>query len=250
MLVEKTTLLVKLPNTEDMRGWALRGAIQRQQPYEGIEQAVMQAGNSRCKCKTQCGGTLEACKTAVSWTGTWIGMRKQRMKAAGFTMEGGLGLPKLRQGDFCLVDVARQDDKEMARRGCMATEMWRCSEVMNLRGDALHKSLMKGGPAKKAATQEWCTWIRQRFGAETGSRKLRRSSEKHRCIGSGLGRWDVGASWSWQVVGCRGRMGSNAWGSLWGSRATWLRYRCCRGANYGNMCICKEVGRRHGRGLQ
>ena len=238
MLVERTALLVKLLNTEDMRGWALRGAIQRQQQYEGIEQAVMQAGNSRCKCKKQCGGTLEACKTAVSWSGTWIGMVKQGMEAAGFTMEGGLGLPKLRQGDFCLVDVARQDDKEMVRRGCMATEMWRCSEVMSLRGDALHKSLMKGGPAEKAATQEWCTWVRQRFGASTRSRKLRRSSEEHRCIGSSLGRWDAGASWSWQVVGWRGTDGEQCMGKPVGKQGNRVKVQVlqrCRLWEYEQM---------------
>ena len=50
MLVERVALFVKLLNTEDMRGWALRGAVQRQQQYEGCNRPVLEAGNSRCRC--------------------------------------------------------------------------------------------------------------------------------------------------------------------------------------------------------
>ena len=201
MLVERLSMAVKLLNTEDMRGWALRGSVQRQQQYEGCSMPVLEAGSSKCRCKKQCGGTMESCKTAVSWSGTWIGMVKQAMDAAGFTVTGGLGLPILREGDFCLVDAADDDEREMVRQGCAASEMWRCSEVMNLEGDGLHRALCRGGAVEKAAGGEWCKWVRGKFGRAGEGRGLRKRSAAHPSFGCQLGNWFKEASWSWQVVG-------------------------------------------------
>ena len=82
MLVERLSMAVKLLNIEDMRGWALRESVQRQQHYEGCSVPVLEAGSSKCRCKKQCGGTMESCRTVVSWSGTWIGMVKHAMDAS------------------------------------------------------------------------------------------------------------------------------------------------------------------------
>ena len=108
-------------------------------------------------------------------------------------------MPLLREGDRCLVDEACWEDKEMVRIGCMATEMWRCSEVMNLAGSDICRALCSNGPAEKAASRKWCAWVRTKVTGIVGEGGLQRR-------GGGwaqqleLGAWMKESVWCWQLV--------------------------------------------------
>ena len=41
------------------------------------------------------------------------------------SLEGGRGMPKLREGDRFLVDLVEADEVEMVREGYRAAEVWR-----------------------------------------------------------------------------------------------------------------------------
>ena len=205
MLVERVALFVKLLNTEDMRGWALRGAVQRQQQYEGCNEPVLQAGNARCCCvkllaaDESCKGMRSGCSTMMHWSGTWVGMMARGLEDAGITIEGGLGMPLLRIGDKCLVDEADWEEREMVRAGCLATEMWRYSEVMDLGGGDICRALCSNGPAEKTAGKRWCDWVRARVTGIVGKGGLRKGAGGWAHLGE-LGAWYNEAVWSWQLV--------------------------------------------------
>ena len=104
---------------------------------------------------------------------------------AGMAIEGGLGMPLLRVGDKCLVDEADWEEREMVRTGCLATEMWRYSEVMDLEGGDMCRALCSNGPAEKTAGKKWCDWVRARVTGVVGNRGLRKGACGWAHLGAG-----------------------------------------------------------------
>ena len=245
MLVERVALFVKLLNTEDMRGWALRGAVQRQQQYEGCNRPVLEAGNSRCRCVELaaadecCKGMRKNCSTMVHWSGTWVGMINRGLEDVGMSIAGGLGMPLLREGDRCLVDEACWEDKEMVRIGCMATEMWRCSEVMNLEGSDICRALCSNGPAEKAAGRKWCAWVRTKVTGIVGEGGLQRR-------GGGwaqqldLGAWLRESVWSWQLVSWIGGEGDTLVGRPVGQEGSQIKVHVLEGLSMTEYCARQD----------
>ena len=217
MFEERATMLLRLLNVKDTRGRALEGAVHRLQQWVGCEEPVLETDWMRCRCveagltERPCGGMRGGCKTSCGWSGTWIGMLYMALGDLEVKIEGGEGMPKRRRGDKCLVDMAELDERDMVRMGCMASEIWRCSEALQMDGRTLSRALDKGGSAEKTAGRKWCDWARAKLGSAGDRRGLMRAGTT---VGVGvLGEWLAGSAWSWQVI---------AWeeegGSCWGSR--------------------------------
>jgi hypothetical protein len=107
------------------------------------------------------------------------------------SITGGLGLPKLREGDFCLVDRAPLDQKEMVREGCLTAEVWRISEVLDMQGDGVRRDYWPAGSMERVVSK---TWVKAVVKMAEG------------VLGEGLvlGRWFEDAMHSWQVVSWAG----------------------------------------------
>ena len=150
-----------------------------------------------------CGGMQSGCRTSCGWSGTWVGMLYMMMGDLGMRITGGEGMPKLREGDRCLVDMATDDERDMVRVGCLATEIWRYSEALRLDGHSMSRQLELGGSAEKTAGKVWCDWVRLKLGVVGDTRGLmKRGQLVHVPV---LGRWFCEHSWSWQLVAWRER---------------------------------------------
>ena len=204
MFEERLTLLMRLLNTTDTKGKALGGAVMRLQQWVGCEEPVLQTNWMSCRCvsaglrDTGCGGMRNGCKTSCGWSGTWVGMVYMTLGDLGMQITGGEGMPKLRVGDRCLVDLAMDDERDMVRIGCLATEVWRCSEALQLDGHTLSRQFDPGGSAEKTAGKEWCRWVRHMLGSVGNTKGLVKQGEPvHVPV---LGRWLTEHCWSWQLV--------------------------------------------------
>ena len=61
-------------------------------------------------------------------SGCWVGDLRNYMTDCGISVEGGNGLAKLRQDDFCIVDNAPDSVQGYVSAGLWCIEMWRASE--------------------------------------------------------------------------------------------------------------------------
>ena len=131
------------------------------QRYVGCGDPVLETKHMRFKCAgeewTSCTGCTEAkqgstgkerCEGTCGWDGTWLGVLYRHFSNSRLSLEGGRGMPKLREGDRLLVDLVEADEVEMVREGCRAAEVWRVSELRSL--DAWCKA--EGG-----SEAWWCT---------------------------------------------------------------------------------------------
>ena len=161
MFEERLTLLLRLLNTDDTRGKALGGAVQRLQQWVGCHTPVLETNWMGCRCvaaglkEKPCGGMRNGCKTSCGWSGTWVGMVYMMLGDAGMQITGGNGMPLLREGDRCLVDMADDGDRDMVRAGCLATEVWRCSEALRLDGQSLARHMEPNGGTERTAGKRW-----------------------------------------------------------------------------------------------
>jgi hypothetical protein len=186
-----------------------------------------------------CKGMRKSCSTMVHWSGTWVGMINRGLEDVGMSIAGGLGMPLLREGDRCLVDEACWEDKEMVRIGCMATEMWRCSEVMNLAGSDICRALCSNGPAEKAAGRKWCAWVRTKVTGIVGEGGLQRR-------GGGwaqqleLGAWIRESVWCWQLVSWIGGDGDILVGRPVGQEGSQIKVHVLEGLSMTEYCARQD----------
>jgi hypothetical protein len=180
---------------------ALQGSVQQLQRFVGTEKPVLETKLQACTCEKRCTWRQKKkCKTSVGWDGSWVGMVWETLSETGISIVGGLGLPKLRQHDACLVDLAvnwSYEDREMLRAGCMEAEMWRISEVTKLNGLETREALRIGGSMESVVSKDWAD----------AARGLADNYIRAMCdIGlEGLGRWERDKIHSWQVGAWAGR---------------------------------------------
>ena len=122
MVLDRVALLVKLLAAKGVEGRGLEGSIQQLQRWVGTEVPVLETKAASCRC-VEVLGQLKACpwneaaskpcRTSCGWNGSWVGMVHRSMGDLGISIQGGLGLPKLREGDRCLVDLADEKQREV-----------------------------------------------------------------------------------------------------------------------------------------
>ena len=93
--------------------------------YTGCTEAK-QGSTGKKRCESTCG-----------WNCTWLGMLYRHFSNSRLSLEGGRGMPALREGDRFLVDLVEAYEVEMMREGCRAAEVWRVSELRSLDGTRL-----------------------------------------------------------------------------------------------------------------
>lgn len=179
----------------------LEGSVQQLQRYVGCEEPVLETDRMRCTCVEElgaaqsCGNKVltatgsKMCRTSCGWNGTWVGLIYWTLCNTKLRVTGGLGMPKLRDGDRCLTDLCGPEEREVVRRGCLANEKWRLSEVLMLDGERTAPVLWDGQQMQRTAGREWVSAVRatiERLRAERGG-ELK------------LGGWHREAVWSWQV---------------------------------------------------
>ena len=125
---------------------------------------MLETKHMRCKCEqegwTSCSGYTEAkqgstgekrCESTCGWNGTWLGMLYRHLSNSRLTLEGGRGMPTLREGDRFLVDLVEADEVEMVREGCRAAEVWRVSELRSLDGIKPREAVKPNGALERLA---------------------------------------------------------------------------------------------------
>ena len=143
----------------------LEGAIQALQRWVGTEEPVLQTRVARCRCveegrrEAECSWrAIGTCATSAGCSGSWVGMVHHAISKHGVTLSGGLGLPKRRDGDFCLVDRAPPEERELVRLGCLAAEVWRASELVSLEGNTVRAAAGQGGAYEKLVWRQGRAW--------------------------------------------------------------------------------------------
>jgi hypothetical protein len=130
------------------------------------------------------------------------------------SLEGGRGMPTLREGDRFLVDLVEADGVEMVREGCRAAEVWRVSELRSLDGAGLREAVEPDGALErlvgKGKAGKACGEVVRRVAQVRGGRedimgRVVRAGAESRCSKS-LGAWvrPVVSDWSlaaWTVDG-------------------------------------------------
>ena len=70
----------------------------------------------------------------MGWSGTWIGSLAICMRRQNLSIVGGKGIPLVRMGDACLVDLVPVEKKPTMALGCWSLSVWRLSDLVNLGG--------------------------------------------------------------------------------------------------------------------
>ena len=178
----------------------MEGAIQELKRWEGIEQPVLEAPLQECRCvemgraAKKCTASelkRKECKTVPGWNGSWAGMMRDALARAGVAVRGGIGLPKLRERDCCLVDIADPEERELIRAGCLAAEAWRVSEFVGLDGRRVRKAALAGGALERLVGRQGRVW-----GIAARRVVVRWMEEVDE-----LGKWERAGIQTWQVVG-------------------------------------------------
>jgi hypothetical protein len=71
----------------------------------------------------------------IGWNGTWIGSLAICIRRVDISIVGGTGIPHMREGDACLVDLARPEDRKLVALGCWTHSVWRISDLLTGGGD-------------------------------------------------------------------------------------------------------------------
>ena len=162
LAAERLLMPVRLLGGGGVPARAVGGAVRELPRYVGCGEPVLETKHMRCKCGeeewTSCTGYTEAkqgstgkkrCESTCGWNGTWLGMLYKHFSNSRLSLEGGRGMPALREGDRFLVDLVETDEMEMAREGCTAAEVWRVSELGGLDGTRLREAAAPGGALER-----------------------------------------------------------------------------------------------------
>jgi hypothetical protein len=173
LAAERVLMLMRLLGGGGVPARAVGGAVRELQRYVGCGDPVLETKHMRCKCAkeewTSCNGCTEAkqgstgkkrCESTCGWNGTWLGMLYRHLSNSRLTLEGGRGMPTLREGDRFLVDLVEADEVEMVREGCRAAEVWRVSELRSLGGSGLREAAKPNGALERPVGKgkEGKTW--------------------------------------------------------------------------------------------
>ena len=104
------------------------------QRYVGCGEAVLETKHMRCKCSSRewsscTSSCTEArqgstgklrCESTCGWNGTWLGVLYRHLSNSRLSLEGGRGMPLLREEDRFLVDIVDTEEVDMVREGCRA----------------------------------------------------------------------------------------------------------------------------------
>ena len=221
LAAERVLMLMRLLGGGGMPARAVGGAVRELQRYVGCGEPVLETKHMRCKCAqeewTSCTGCTEAkqgstgkkrCESTCGWNGTWLGMLYRHFSNSRLSLEGGRGMPTLREGDRFLVDLVEADEVEMVREGCRAAEVWRVSELRSLDGARLREAAEPGGAlerlvGKGRAGKAWGEVVR-RVAQARGNRtdvmgRLVRKGAASRCSRP-LGAWVRAAMGDWSLA--------------------------------------------------
>jgi hypothetical protein len=124
------------------------------------------------------------------------------------SLEGGRGMPALREWDRFLVDVVEADEGEIVREGCRAAEVWRVSELRSLDGTRLKEAARPNGALERLvgrgkAGKVWDEVVR-RVAQVRGDRvdemgRTVRTGAGSRCSRP-LGAWERSAVSDWSLA--------------------------------------------------
>ena len=190
MTMERLQMFLRVVRRGGVVGAALEGALQQLQRWEGTEQPVLEAPWRCCRCVEVLGARKDCewsetrgsdCRTAPGWNGSWVGMLRVALAKADVQVQGGLGLPPLREGDCCLVDIADAEEREFVRHGCYAAEVWRVSDVVTLDGAGIREACKPKGALE--------TLLGRRGGGSVWGDAVRRLARRHVEGRGGLGGW-------------------------------------------------------------
>ena len=114
------------------------------------------------------------------------------------SLEGGRGMPRLREEDKFLVEIVEAEEMDMLREGCRAAGVWRVSEVRRLDGVELREAMQSGGAperlvGKGKAGSKWDEVVKRVARARGGisdvtGRRVRIGAGSR--SSSALGRWE------------------------------------------------------------
>jgi hypothetical protein len=134
-----------------------------------------------------------------------LGVLYRHFSNSRLSLEGGRGMPVLREGDRFLVDLVEADEVEMVTEGCRVAEVWRVSELRKLdgagaveSGGALERLVGEGKAGK--TWREVVRRVAQVRGVRVGvvGRTVRAGAES-RCSRP-LGAWVRSAVSDWSIA--------------------------------------------------
>jgi ribonuclease HI len=222
LAVERVLLLMRMLGGGGVPARAVGGAVRELQRYVGCGEPVLETKHMRCKCSSRewsscTSSCTEArqgstgkmrCESTCGWNGTWLGVLYRHLSNSRLSLEGGRGMPLLREEDRFLVDIVDTEEVDMVREGCRAAGVWRVSEVRGLDGAELREAAQSGGSlerlvGKGKAGAKWGEVMRRVARARGGTNDVMGRRVR---VGAGsrssrtLGRWERTAVWDWSLV--------------------------------------------------
>jgi hypothetical protein len=119
ILVDKVCMFLRMVEARHTVSEAIRGSLWMLQRWIGSNTPALEYEHVE----------------AIGWNGTWIGSLAICIRRAGLDIAGGLGIPHMRKGDACLVDLVAPADKPLVALGCWTHSVWRVSDLINNAGD-------------------------------------------------------------------------------------------------------------------
>ena len=222
LAVERVLMLMRLLGGGGVPARAVGGAVRELQRYVGCGEPVLETKHMRCKCSSRewsscTSSCTEArqgstgklrCESTCGWNGTWLGVLYRHFSNSRLSLEGGRGMPLLREEDKFLVDIVDTEEVDMVREGCRAAGVWRVSEVRGLDGAELREAAQSGGALERLvgrgkAGAKWGEVVRRVARARGGANDVMGRRVR---VGAGsrsskaLGRWERTAAWDWSLV--------------------------------------------------
>ena len=89
------------------------------------------------------------CASTCGWDGTWLGVLYRHFSNSRLSLEGGRGMPLMREEDKFSVDIVEADEVDMMREECRAVRVWRVSEARGLDVAELREPVQSGGALER-----------------------------------------------------------------------------------------------------
>ena len=118
VLIDRIAMFLRMVDARHAIAGAMRGSLWTLQRWVGSNTPALQYEHIE----------------AIGWNGTWIGALAMAMAKQGISIEGGKGIPHVRQQDACLVDLAPPERRQEMAIGCWTHSVWRVSDLFNAQG--------------------------------------------------------------------------------------------------------------------
>jgi hypothetical protein len=122
ILVDRVSMLIRMLTARHPIAEAMRGSLWMLQRWVGSHTPVLEYEHVE----------------EIGWNGTWIGALAISISRQAISVTGGEGIPLVREGDECLVDMVPVDMKRAMATGCWTHSIWRLSDLYNSSGDRVH----------------------------------------------------------------------------------------------------------------